>query len=55
MTATDPQPTAPAADVKRSYVAPSLVVHGDVRTLTLKTGPSHDVDGGGSFIHEGTG
>ncbi len=54
MSSPETMPTPPAAD-KRPYVAPTLVVHGDVQTLTLKTGPALDVDGGGSFINQGTG
>jgi|GEM_PF-1421494 len=48
MTTTETQPTPPA---KRPYVAPALVIHGDVQALTLngKTGSESDADNGGSF------
>ena len=55
MTSPVTQPTPPADSAKRPYVAPTLVVHGDVQTLTLKQGPAPDVDGAGSFIPDGTG
>ena len=41
--------------VRRPYLPPRLVVHGDVATLTLgKTGTELDQDGGGSFIPRDT-
>ncbi|MCC7360995.1 MAG: lasso RiPP family leader peptide-containing protein [Anaerolineales bacterium] len=46
MTPTEQAPTLP---VKRPYAAPALVVHGDVRALTEKSGPQPDQDGTGSF------
>ncbi len=48
MSSPETLPTPPA-DPKRLYVAPTLVVHGDVQTLTQKQGPNADQDGGGSF------
>ncbi len=35
MTFSTALPTPAAADAQRPYVAPALVVHGDVQTLTL--------------------
>ncbi len=46
MTTTNALSTPPSADAKRPYVAPILVVHGDVQTLTQKSGPDIDNDGG---------
>ncbi len=55
MSAPETLPLPPAA-AKRPYVAPTLVVHGDVQTLTQgKTGPDPDLDSTGSFINDGTG
>ncbi len=48
MSSPETMPTPPAA-AKRLYVAPTLVVHGDVQTLTQKQGPSPDLDTAGSF------
>ncbi|MCC7360998.1 MAG: lasso RiPP family leader peptide-containing protein [Anaerolineales bacterium] len=47
MPVTDKTPPQPA---QRPYPAPALIVHGEVRTLTLgKSGQQLDQDGGGSF------
>lgn len=45
----------PAEAPKRPYVTPTLVVHGDVHTLTqsVKIGTDPDNDNGGSFIPDG--
>jgi hypothetical protein len=40
---------------KRPYVAPELVVHGDVQDLTQKTGTAQDLESAGSFIPDGSG
>lgn len=54
----NPQKAAPPAEQpepgKRVYAPPQLTVHGDVQTLTGKLGPAPDLDGGGSFIPDGT-
>jgi hypothetical protein len=44
-----PTDTVPPTTPRRPYTAPRLLVHGDVRALTLKEGPDPDLDGGGSF------
>ncbi len=40
MTTTPSAP--PAADPKRPYVAPALVIHGDVQIITQMAGPDSD-------------
>jgi hypothetical protein len=49
---TDPTPL-PELPAKRPYEAPVLSVHGDVQTLTLKTGQTPEAEGGGSFTPDG--
>ena len=46
-----PPTSQPTAAARRPNVAPALVGHGNVQTLTLgKTGTSPELDGSGSFI-----
>ena len=46
--------TIPPAPAKRPYVAPALVTHGTVQTLTQgQTGTQLDQDSSGSFVPDG--